>query len=107
MHWYALHADEPVWMRAAGVYVRVMSTPQLFIEGNHRAGALMMSYVLARHGQPPFVLSVDNAVAYFRLSAAIRDIIKGTVTMFLRNLAPRRRLAELLAGQADHRYLLS
>jgi len=107
MHWYALHADEPVWIRAAGVYVRVLSTPQLFIEGNHRTGALMMSWVLARQGQPPFVLSVDNAVAYFKLSAAIRDIIKGTAATFFRNLTPRRRLAELLAGHADRRYVLA
>lgn len=107
MHWYALHADEPVWMRAAGVYVRVLSTPQLFIEGNHRTGALMMSWVLARQGQPPFVLSVDNAVAYFKLSGVIREIVKGTAATFFRNLAPRRRLAELLAGHADRRHVLS
>jgi hypothetical protein len=107
MEWYALHADEPVWMRAAGVYVRVLATPQLFIEGNHRTGALIMSYVLARHGQPPFVLSIDNAVAYFKVSASIREIVKGTPATFFRNLAPRRRLAELLAGHADRRHLLS
>src|SRR5262245_56546128 len=46
-----------VWERAAGVYVRTLATPQLFIEGNHRTGALLMSYVLLREGEPPFVLS--------------------------------------------------
>jgi hypothetical protein len=107
MDWHALHVDEPVWLRAAGVYVRVLSTPQLFIEGNHRTGALMMSWVLARHGQPPFVLSVDNAVPYFKLSAGIRDVVKGTAATFFRNLAPRRRLADLLAVHADRRYLLA
>jgi hypothetical protein len=107
MDWYALHVDEPLWLRAAGVYVRVLSTPQLFIEGNHRTGTLMMSWVLARHGQPPFVLSVDNAVAYFKLSGVIREIVKGTAATFFRNLAPRRRLADLLAVHADRRYLLA
>ena len=105
MEWCARHADEPVWMRAAGVYVRVLATPQLFIEGNHRTGALMMSCVLARQGQPPFVLSVDNAVPYFKVSAAIREITKSSAVTFFRNVAPRRRLADLLAVHSDHRYL--
>jgi hypothetical protein len=107
MDWCALHADEPAWMRAAGVYVRVLATPQLFIEGNHRTGALMMSYVLARQGQPPFVLSVDNAVPYFTVSAALREITKGSAATLFRNVAPRRRLADLLAAHSDYRYLLS
>jgi hypothetical protein len=106
MAWYTLHADEPVWMRAAGLYVRVLATPQLFIEGNHRTGALIMSYLLARHGQPPFVLSVDNAVPYFALSAAIRELAKGSAAAFFRNPPPRRRLAELLVTHTDRGLLL-
>jgi hypothetical protein len=50
------------WKRAAGVYVRTLSEPELFIEGNHRSGALVMSYILAREGYPPFVLTAENAI---------------------------------------------
>jgi hypothetical protein len=39
MEWYALHDSESVWKRASGVYIRVLSEPQLFLEGNHRSGA--------------------------------------------------------------------
>ncbi|WP_232470147.1 MULTISPECIES: hypothetical protein, partial [Methylococcus] len=50
MDWYALHRRESPWERAAGVYARVLSKPQLFIEGNHRSGSLIMSYILAQGG---------------------------------------------------------
>ena len=70
--WYERNRQTSMWRRAAGVYVRILSEPQLFIEGNHRTGALIMSYLLAREGAPPFVLTVDNATAYFRPSTLIR-----------------------------------
>jgi hypothetical protein len=78
--------------------------PQLFIEGNHRTGALLMSYVLVRDGQLPFVLTVENAAAYFAPSAAIRDTAK-TGPAFLRHLVNRPRLTALLVDRADRRYL--
>src|SRR5262249_55321038 len=40
VEWEARHRRESVWMHAAGVYIRALSKPQLFIEGNHRTGAL-------------------------------------------------------------------
>jgi hypothetical protein len=43
--------------RAAEVYIYILSEPQLFIAGNHRTGALVLSYILAREGRPPFVLT--------------------------------------------------
>ena len=64
VEWYTLHRNESPWKRAAGVYVRMLSEPELFIEGNHRTGALVMSYILAREGRPPFVLTAASAKAY-------------------------------------------
>ena len=55
------------------MYVRILSRPQLFIEGNQRTAALVMSYVVLRAGQPPFVLSARNAPDYFDPSTVIRD----------------------------------
>ena len=57
-NWYSAHRNESVWKRAAGVYVRILSKPQLFIEGNNRSGSLIVSYLLMRAGRPPFVLTV-------------------------------------------------
>ena len=87
-------------------YVRMLSKPQLFIEGNHRTGALVMSSILLRDGQPPFVLSVENAAAYFEPSAVIRDIHKHSPGSLFRAPGIRRRLAALLREHADSRYLL-
>ena len=107
VEWHDRHADEPAWNRAAGVYVRMLSTPQLFIEGNHRTGALVMSHVLLRAGLPPFVLSTRNAAAYFEPSAALREIHKRSPGALFRLPLIRRRLAALLRDQADPHYLLA
>jgi len=81
MEWYSLHAGESAWQRAAGVYVRMLSEPQLFLEGNHRTGALVMSYILARAGHPPFVLTAQNAKAYFDPSTLITGKKKTSIAM--------------------------
>ncbi len=57
---------------AAEVYVSILGQPQLFIEGNHRTGSLIASWINLVADCPPFVLSVDNAVAYFAPSAEIK-----------------------------------
>jgi hypothetical protein len=86
----------PVWRRAAGLYIHILSQPQLFLEGNHRTGSLVMSWILARQGEPPFVLSVDNAKAYFDPSALIKDARKHSLRLLLERPKLVRRFAELL-----------
>jgi hypothetical protein len=106
VEWYARHRHESAWKRAAGAYVRVLSKPQLFVEGNHRTGALLMSYILMGDGQPPFVLSPENAAAYFDPSTVIRNTEKKSAAMLLRSPGIKRRLARLLLDHADRRHLL-
>lgn len=101
VEWYALHADDSPWFRAVGLYIRMLSAPQLFIEGNHRTGALVMSWVLLRDGQPPFVLTADNAADYFRASALARDVPKHGLWASIRAARLRRRGAALLRQGAD------
>jgi hypothetical protein len=105
VEWHAGHADEPAWSRAAGVYVRMLSTPQLFIEGNHRTGVLVMSQILMSAGRPPFVLSVANARAYFEASTALRNTNKNSPVALFRLPGIRRRLVALLRDHDDSRYL--
>jgi hypothetical protein len=72
--WYEKHArrdDHPLKL-AAETYVSILGHPQLFIEGNHRTGSLIASWINMHAGFPPFVLSVDNAIAYFGPSAEIK-----------------------------------
>jgi hypothetical protein len=105
VEWQARRERESVWKRAAGAYVRIVSKPQLFIEGNHRTGALVMSYLLVREGQPPFVLAPESAAAYFDAATAAQDVHKQSLTMVVRLPGLRGRLARVLAEDADPRFL--
>ena len=105
VEWLAVHSEDSAWKRAAGVYVRMLSKPQLFIEGNHRTGVLVMSYLLLWDGKPPFVLTVDNAEAFFDPSTVIRDIRKRSPAAMFRLPGIKKRFAKFLCAQADPRYL--
>ena len=72
--WYVDHMKQgshPLKV-SAEVYVAIVGHPQLFIEGNHRAGSVISSWISMYYGHPPFVLSYDNAIAYFEPSAEIK-----------------------------------
>ena len=105
LEWYEMHAGNSAWFRAAGSFIRILSKPQLFVEGNHRSGTLVASWILAASGHPPFVLSVDNALAYFEPSGVIREIPKNGPIAVFRMAAARRRLAAFLRAQANPAYL--
>ena len=72
--WYKKHMKgEPHPLKvAAEVYVSVLGFPQLFIEGNHRTGNLISNWISMYYGRAPFVLSVENAIAYFKPSKEIK-----------------------------------
>lgn len=106
VEWYRIHAGLTLWERAAGVYLRILNEPQLFIEGNHRTGALVMSYLLVREGEPPFVLSAGNAAAFFAPSAVVREIRKHSVAALVRVPWLRRRLAQMLIRETNRGFLL-
>jgi hypothetical protein len=76
--WYRQHEDDHPLKRAAEIYVGVLGAPQLFIEGNHRTGTLISSWINLYHGYPPFVLSVENAIAYFVPSTEIKNFTHKT-----------------------------
>jgi prophage maintenance system killer protein len=106
VEWYQGRGGESVWMRAAGLYVRLLSRPQLFVEGNHRTGALAVSYVLLNGNEPPFVLTPDNATAYFTPSTVIKNTEKQGLAMRFRSPGLTRQVAGFLTGHADRKYLL-
>ena len=105
--WYDLHRANSVWRRAAGVYISILSEPQLFIEGNHRTGALVMSYILAREGRPPFVLTADNARAYLDPSSLITETRKHSLVALFRIPKIKRYFAQFLKEQSDRKYLIA
>jgi hypothetical protein len=107
MDWYALNRGKSVWRRAAGVYIRILSDPQLFIEGNHRTGALIMSYLLARAGRAPFVLTDKDAREYFNPSSVFKKTNKRSVVMRLKMPGLTSALADYLKRQANKAFLVS
>lgn len=107
LEWYELHEKESVWQRAAGVYIRILSQPQLYIEGNHRTGALIMSYLLVREGRPPFVLTVDNAKEYFDPSTLIRNTKTRSIQMLVRLPKLKKHFARFLQQHTHSLHLLS
>lgn len=106
MEWVRQRNGEDVWKRAAGAYIHILSQPQLYVEGNHRTGALVMSYILAKKGRSPFVLSVDNAKAYFDPSTLVKETKKHSVSMLIRMSKLKKKFAKLLKESADKGFLL-
>jgi len=102
----AMLAGRSPWDRAAGVYVRILSKPQLFIEGNQRTGALVAAWILLDAGEAPFVLTVASAPEYFAPAGAIRDIRKSSMAGVIRLPSYRRRFARLLRANADRAFLI-
>jgi len=105
VRWYHKHEHESPWKQAAGIYVRILSHPQLYIEGNHRTGALIMSYILAQNGKAPFVLTVKNAKAYFDPSTLIKQTEKTTSNLLMKLPHMKKRFARFLEQQANAAYL--
>jgi hypothetical protein len=103
--WFKEYGKESAWKRAAGVYVRILSQPQLYIEGNHRTGALIMSYILVRAGKAPFVLTVDHAKAYFDPSTLIKGTKKTATTMLMKLPHMKKLFADFLRHQTDEKYV--
>lgn len=99
-NWYCSYRSDSVWKRAAGVYVRILSKPQLFIEGNNRTGSLIVSYLLMRAGLPPFVLTLDNAEGYFNPSSVIRNSAKHGVKALYELPKIKKKYAAFLEAKA-------
>jgi hypothetical protein len=106
MEWYARNLDETVWRRSAGVFNRVLSEPQLFFEGNHRTGALIMSYLLAREGKPPFVLTRENARGFFDPSSVIKKTRKHGLLTQIKFRRLIKDFADFLDRQKNPRFLI-
>ena len=105
LRWYYRHENESPWKRAAGVYIRILSQPQIYIEGNYRTGALIMSYILVRDGKAPFVLTVDNAKAYFDPSTLFKATTKTATTLLTKLPRMKKLFAEFLRAQVHEKYI--
>lgn len=104
--WTERHKKDTPWKRAAGIYILQISRPQLFAEGNHRSGALLMSCILVRAGMPPFVLSVDNAKAYFDPSSLAKETHKNFFGLYYKLPKIKKKFSRFLERESDARLLV-
>lgn len=105
--WLQRHRGQPPVTLAAGVFVRVVSHPQLFIEGNGRSGVLLASYVLARAGLPPFVVTAPHVAAYREVTERCSAIERPRLTSAFAMTTATGRMASLLRDAADPRFQLA
>ena len=68
-----------VYKIAAEIYIAVLGVPQLYIEGNHRSGSVVASWLNLISGKPPFVLTVENAVSFFAPAQEIKKFDKSSM----------------------------
>lgn len=106
MDWLAMHRNDNVWKRAAGVFTHGLSHPQLFLEGNHRTGSLLMSYLLLREGHAPFVLSEQNAKHFFEPAELTKMRRKKTIDEYWHLPKQARKFAKLLKAEQNEAYLI-
>ena len=104
--WYQRHRGASAENLAAGCFIRIVTTPQLFIEGNQRTASLIGSYILARHGLPPLVITRKSYKAAFRLFAQIKALDRRTSYAVFLSWRFRQRLVQLYRRQADARFLV-
>jgi hypothetical protein len=106
--WYEKHnamGQHPLRL-AAEIYVSVLGYPQLYIEGNHRTGSLIADWISVYHGFPPFVLSAENALAYFAPSIEIKHFVdKSTWRGQARLPKYRKSFLHFWEHHIDTRYL--
>lgn len=105
--WLERTREQPPVALAAGIFVQVVSHPQLFIEGNSRTAALLASYVLARAGLPPFVVTTALYPAYRDVVERCGAIERGRLTSAFAVSAAASQAAAFIRDAADPRFLLA
>ncbi len=105
--WLNRQRGSPAVDLAARLYVRIVSSPQLFIEGNQPTAALCATHVLAAAGLPPLVIDRGLSTAFAPVAAACRAVDRRHLAAFLSARRVARRLSALLASFPEGRYLRS
>ena len=103
--WLQRHRTQAPVALAAGVFVQVLSHPQLFIEGNTRSAVLLASYVLARAGLAPLVVTAAHYPAYRTVVARCSAIDRASLTSAFTLSGATTRVSAFLVQSSDPRFL--
>lgn len=96
-----------IYKIAAEIYISILGQPQLYIEGNHRSGSIVASWINLAHGKPPFVLTAENAVSFFRPAQQIKQFDKSSRWQSLTKLPKyKKSFKEFWVSHCDVRFTL-
>ena len=100
------NGDKP-YRLATGFYTRMLSRPQLFLEGNHRTGNIILNYLLVSKGKAPYIVSAETAKEYLDLSGNIKFTNNSSAmeTAFMMP-AHAKRFRAFLKEQGSDRFLV-
>lgn len=91
---------------AAEIFISIIGMPQLFIEGNHRSGSILASWINLVNDKPPFVLTRENAVSFFRPAQAIKSFNKKSLWRSVTELPKyKREFKEFWANHCDMEFV--
>ncbi len=103
--WYRRNRNRPPRALAAGAFVEMVSTPQLFVEGNQRTALLLASYLLARAGQPPVVVRAGDWPRFEAIADRVVAIDRRSITGGIGLTFAAQRAGDFFATVADRRFL--
>ncbi len=104
--WYKRNRGRAPRKLAAGLFLRLVTAPQLFIEGNGRTATLLASYHLARTGLPPLVIGVEDFAAYADILRRAGAIDRASFSSLFATEFVTHRMVGLMTETADPRFLL-
>lgn len=94
--WYQQQRGQAPQRLAAGIFMQIVSGPQLFIEGNQRTGTLIASYALARLGCGPFVLTPETYRSAFGVFAEVKATNRLSLRHVLRAWRLKKAVSDLM-----------
>ncbi len=105
--WVLEKKNEPdPYKIATGFYSRSLSQPQLFIEGNHRTGNILLNYLLISKGAAPYIPSAEDAHVYLDISGDIKFTNKeNALENTLKMPGHRKRFQDFLRSATREEYL--
>lgn len=90
---------------ATGFYSMMLSRPQLFLEGNHRTGNVILNYLLISKGSAPYIVSAADAHTYLDISGDIKFTDNGNyLDTALRMPGHRKRFRAFLSGRVSDQF---
>lgn len=106
VEWLLRHRSSAPEALAAGIFLHVTSSPQLFIEGNRRTATLIASYALVSHGLPPLVVTAQDSRAFFTLTDGCKHIDRSRWDHALAFRRESSKMQQFIHETADTHYLL-